>query len=354
MTSQRESPDSFGPVFCWPQLHSPPTRIPSGLRNRLCGLLRGPPSGRRRSGQRCCLFALGRIGDFVLSVSVLRLLVREFGAAHCTVVTSPQVETLASRELPGVRCITLPVDAPSLLRDIVPIWRRERPKLGADHFERLICFSHQRSIYYELALSWIGSEHELRLTPETYPQAPPEGQCAELLAHWRVAEIALGRTLAREDILPRLTSLKATDDGSLLVCPFSLDPIRNLPGELAVETLRMWRERSRAPITLGGSPADAARLADIAAVASAAGIDDIRIDTPVGLDGLLRQVSSAGALFSGDSAPAHIAAALDKPSVVVTSRSFFGFAQPWSRSDRQQVFVHGTPAAQVAAALPAL
>lgn len=290
----------------------------------------------------------------MLSVSVLRLLVRELGTAHCTVVTSPQVETLATREFPGVGCVTLPVDAPSLLRDIVPIWWRERPKFAADRFERLICFSHQRSLYYELALSWIDAQHDLRLMPETYPQTPADGLSTELLGHWRLTETVLGRRVPRAEILPRLNSLQPADDGRLLVCPFSRDLVRNLPADTAIEALRLWRERNRAPIILGGSPADLPALEQLATAARAMHVTDITVETPAGLDGLLAQVAKAGAVFAADSAPAHVAAALDKHAVVMTSRSFYGYAQPWSHSDRQQVFVHGTPAEQVAAALPAL
>ena len=341
-------------MFCSRQAQPPPTLIPSGVRDALGALLRGPLRASQRQTAPLCLFALGRLGDFVLTLSVLRLLLRESASDASVLVIPAPLAALTAREFPGIRQITLPMEAASLLREIVPIWRQERPKFATDRFERLVCFSHQRSLYYELALSWIDARHDLRLRPETYPQTPSDGLSTELLGHWRLAETVLGRPVPRADILPCFTSLQANDDGRLLVCPFSRDLVRNLPADTAIEALRLWRKNSGAPIVLGGSPADVPALEQLAAVARDARIADVTIEAPAGLDGLLDQVARAGAVFAADSAPAHVAAALDKRSVVMTSRSFFGYAQPWSRSDRQQVFVHGTPAAQVAAALPAL
>ncbi len=336
-------------MFCSRQAQPPPTQIPPALREALGALLRGPARDGPRQARPVCLFALGRLGDFVLTLSVLRTLVREFGSESCTLVLPAALATLAGRELPGVRQITLPAEAASLFREILPIWRHDRRKLAKDHFERLICLSHQRSLYYELALSWIDAGQDLRLTTDSYPQDASEGMCTELRAHWRLAEIALGRSLTREEILPRLLHPPVAEDRSLLVCPFSRDTVRNIPADTLRESLHLWRQRSRAPIVFGGSPSEQPQLRRLAAEYLGASVE-----TPDSLDGLLGQIARAGAILAADSAPAHLATALDKQAVVMTSPSFYGYAQPWSRSVRQQIFVHGTPAEQVAAALPAL
>jgi ADP-heptose:LPS heptosyltransferase len=341
-------------MFCCHQAQPPPTLIPNGVRDALGTLLRGPLRASQRRTIPVCLFALGRLGDFVLTLSALRLLLQESVPDSCLLVIPAPLAGLAARELPGVRQITLPMEAASLFREIVPIWRSERPKFATDRFERLVCFSHQRSLYYELALSWIDARQDFRLLPETYPQAPADGLSTELLGHWRLAETVLGRPVPRADILPQLTSLQATEDGRLLVCPFSRDIVRNLPADTTIQALRLWRDCNKSPIILGGSPADVPALEQLATAARAARITDVTVEAPAGLDGLLEQIAKAGAVFAADSAPAHVAAALDKRSVVMTSRSFYGYAQPWSRSDRQQVFVHGTPLEQIAAALSAL
>lgn len=341
-------------MFCSSRLQPPVTLIPTPLRDRLGTVLQGPPRGKRGPSQRACLFTLGRIGDFVLTLSAIRLLLRQFGPEGCTLVVARAQAPLAQREFPGVQCVSLPTEADGLIRDILPIWWKERRKFANLHFDRLICLRHQRALYHELVLSWIAASQDIRLMPETYPEAPAPGLCAELLGHWRLTETALGRPVARENILPRFTSLHAGNDGRLLICPCSLDVTRSLPADVLVGTLQTWRGRHRAPIVLGGSPADNAALQQLASVLRTARITDVRVETPAGLDGLLDQVARAGAIFAADSAPAHVAAALDKPSVVLTSPTYFGHAQPWARSARQQSFVHGTPAEQVAAALPPL
>lgn len=338
-------------MYCSPLLRPPPTGLPPGLRDRLGALLAGPRRRADPASRRLCVFALGWIGDFVLAVSALRLLLRAQPAGACTLVVAPAVAGLARAEFPGVECLVLPAYTNSLTRGILPLWWRERPRLGAVRYDRLVCFSHQRPLYYELALSWFDAAQDLRLTTGTYPPAPADGLSTELLGHWRLAERALGRPVARGDILPRLASVAAAEDGRLLVYPFSRDPVRHLPAELLPGILRHWREGSRAPVVFGGSPAERPALERLA---TAAHLPGLSVETPDGLDGLLAQVAGAGAVLAADSAPAHLAAALDKRCVAMTSRSFWGYAQPWTRSPRQRVFVHGTPAAEVAAALPAL
>jgi ADP-heptose:LPS heptosyltransferase len=297
---------------------------------------------------------MGRIGDFVLTLSALRLLINAFGADGCVLVLPPSLATLAAAEFPGVDQITLPMEAASLVRGILPVWRHQRSHFARDDFQQLICLSHQRSLYYEVALSWISANHEVRLRPETYPTVPTNDLSTELLAHWRVAEIALGRKVSREEILPRFESIAPGHDGRLLVYPLSLDPSRSVPVSRMIEVLRHWRKRSPAPIVLGAGPADQIELERYANAARQAGITNVVIESPAGIDGLLAHLAQAGAIFAADSGAAHIAAALDKPLVLVMDTRLYGYANPWQRSARQRVFLNTTGLEEVAAALPAL
>ncbi len=341
-------------MYCSPQLHPPATVIPAALRDWLGNRLSGKARGPRRAHRRLCVFALGWIGDFVLMLSAIRLVLREQQASDCTLIVSPATAALAQKEFPGVDCLTLPVDCSSLLRDILPLWQRERSRLSAESFDRLVCFSHQRPLHFELALSWIDAGEDFRLLPATYPAVPAGGMCTELLGHWRLVEQVLGRTVDREEMLPRFTSLTPGNDGRLVVYPFSRDAARNLAPAQVVRVLRRWRERSRAPIVLGGGPADEPSLRECAALARLAGLEISGVETPQGVDGLLRHVAEAGAVLSSDSAAGHIAAALDKPCVVITTPGFLGYCQPWARSGRQKVFLDDARDETVAGALPAL
>ena len=310
--------------------------IPTAIRNRLGALLSGPSSGKRLRRHRACLYALGRIGDFVLVLSALRRLIREFGPDGCVLVIPEATAPIVTREFPGVRFITLPGEAASFIRDILPAWWRERKKFSDDHFQQLVCLSHQRSLYYEVTLSWIVAEKDTRLMPETYPQTARDGLCTELLAHWQLVETVLGRRVSREDILPRFVSLSASDDGRLLVYPLSRDLLRSLPIGKVIEILRLWRERSRAPIVFGGSPAEASALAVYCAAARQAGLEDVTMEMPATVDGFLEHIARASSLLAAESAAAHIAAALDKPTVVMMGGGVPGYCQPWRRSTRQQ------------------
>jgi ADP-heptose:LPS heptosyltransferase len=278
---------------------------------------------------------MGRIGDFVLMLSALRRLIRELGSDDCVLVVSASTHPIARREFPGVRCITLPTDAPSLIRGIIPAWWSERRKFSCDRFHQRICLCHQRGLYYELALSWIDAEQDVRLMPETYPLAS-EGLCTELLAHRRVVEVALDRQVATADILPVLTSVNVSDDGRLLVYPFSTDEYRRLPVDLTVAVLCQWRTRSRAPIVFGGSPAEAPLLESYAMAARQAGLDQVNVELPPSLDLLLEHIACAGAIFAAETGAAHIATALDKQTVVLAGGALSGYCYPWRRSARQQ------------------
>ncbi|MDI1247854.1 MAG: glycosyltransferase family 9 protein [Lacunisphaera sp.] len=341
-------------MYCSPQLHPPATALPTGLRDWLGARLSGPARGPRHEHRQLCVFALGWVGDFVLALPGIRLVLGKHAPAGCTLVIAPAVAALAQTEFPGVECLLLPVECSSLARDILPLWWRERARLSSVRHDRLVCFSHQRPLHYELALSWIDAGQDFRLLPASYPTMTAGELCTELRAHRELAEQVLGRPVSREEILPRFTGLAPGDDGRLVVYPFSRDVARNLAPAHVIRVLRLWREGSRAPIVLGGSPAEAPQLRHCAELARSAGLEISGIETPHGIDRLLQHVAQAGAVLSADSAAGHIATALDKPCVVITTPGFFGYCQPWTRSGRQQVFLADAPAGAVAAALPAL
>lgn len=339
-------------MFCSSLVQRPRTLIPTAMRNALGSLLRGPPRGKRRVSRQVCLFALGMIGDVVLALSALRRLIEHHGPQHCVLVVSPSVQALARREFPGVEIVLLPSDAPSLTRDILPLWWRERRQFAAYRFDRCVCFNHQRSLYYEVAVSWADATEDFRLQPETYP-ALTAGLGTELLAHRRVAELALDRPLELAEILPRFTSVPAGDDGRLLVYPLSRDSSRSLPVTQVVAILRHWRAHRTAPVVLGGSPRDLAVLESYAAACGAAGLGGVTVEAPAGVVAFVAHVAAAGAVLSADSAAGHISTAFDKPTVVLTSRDWLGLCQPWTRSARQKVFLRDAPDAEIAAALDA-
>ncbi len=319
------------------------TIIPTAIRNWLGARLSGPRGDERLRRYQACLYVLGRIGDFVLALSALRLLIRKFGSDGCVLVVPESAFGIAAREFPGVRCIALPAEAASLIRGILPAWWRERRKFSEDRFQQLVCLSHQRSLYYEVSLSWIDAEKDMRLRPETYPTVASDGLCTELLAHWHLVETVLGHPVSREDILPSFSSIPTNDDGRLLVYPLARDALRHLPVEKVIGVLRLWRERSQAPISFGGSPAEAPALTEYLAAAKQAGLAGITMELPVGVDGFFEHIARAGALLASESAAAHIAIAFNKPTVVMMGGGVYGYCQPWRSSDRQTTVQYPMP-----------
>ena len=100
--------------------------LPETLRHWIARGLSHPPAGPRQRRRSACLLASGRIGDFVLQLSLVRLLTQHFGPADCTLVLPPILAPLAAAEFPGVELIPLPLEAASLTRELIPMWWRER------------------------------------------------------------------------------------------------------------------------------------------------------------------------------------------------------------------------------------
>ncbi len=330
-------------MHCSPILRLPRTWLPGRLRQWIGAQLSGPPAGPKIRRSRACLYAVGRLGDFVLVLSAVRRVLAEYGPENCTLVVAYATLPLAAREFPLARLIGLPTEASSLIREIIPAWWQERKKFVTDHFEQSICLSHQRTLYHEITLSWISAGQDIRLLPETYPTILTEGLSTDLLAHQQVVETVLGHPVSREEILPQFTTLHSSDNGRLLVYPLSRDPARCLSIRQVVEVLRLWRVRSRAPIVFGGSPADAIALEDYFACALRAKLDGLSVELPAGVDGFFNHIAQAGAVLTTETAAAHVATALDKPTVVLLGGGLQGLCYPWRRSTRQIQVQHPLP-----------
>lgn len=329
------------------------TRLPPALRRWLGARLQGPPPGTACQQRSTCVFALGRIGDFIVAASALRLLARAAGPGGCTLVIRPELAALATAEVPDADLIMLPGDAPSLVRDMIPAWWRERPKFAATWFTRKVALCHYRSLYQEIVYSWICAEQAVHLTDATYPAASGNDG-TELAAHRLVTATALGRGVTPAEIEPRLIATEAGNDGRLLVYPLSHDGSRSLPAERIAAILRHWRGLGRKPVVLGGSPRDLVLLESYAAILRAAGVGPVTVEAPAGVPAFIRHVAAAGAVLSADSAAAHAGIALDKSVTVLMPREWYGLLLPWRRSARQKIFLLETADADIAAALPPL
>lgn len=324
-------------------LRSSPTRIPPRLREWLAAQLTGTAKQRRRPRRKACLYVVGRIGDFVLMLSALRLILTEYGQKNCTLIIAEATLPLAVREFPQARLFCVPGESTSLLKGFLPLWWRQREKLSADHYDRFFCLRHQRDPYHEMIVSWIATDQLIKLERATYPITALPALCTELIAHQRVVEIALGHSINPAQILPQFTTQPTRNDGRLLVYPLSRDSQRCLPITKTIAALRLWRDRSSAPIIFSGSLAEAQILAEYRLAAQQAKIEHVGLELPVSLSALVEQIAQAGVVLTVETAAVHIATALDKPTIAVLGGGIYGLCYPWRRSQLQLVVQHHLP-----------
>lgn len=303
----------------------------------------GPPPGVLQRRWRAAIFQLDRLGDFVLAVSTVRTLLATWGETDCLLVLSDAAAPLAAREFPRTPRIVLPPSAPSITRNLVPLWVRARPVFRGQVFDQVVCLSHHRDVYKETALSWLATARTDRLTRTTYPKSASDPWCLELLAHRQLASTALGRTLTLEEIVPQFSSIASTRGADLLVCPFASEPIRGLPEALLLAASISWRARSLAAIVLSGGAGDEPRLQQLAALLRERRLDPVTVAAADSFDGFLARVATAGTVLAVESGPAHLAIALDKPAVILLGGGRPGLCLPWRRSSRQVILQHVVP-----------
>jgi ADP-heptose:LPS heptosyltransferase len=361
-------------MFSSPLLVADRTWLPTRWREWAGRHLSGPPPGpvqRRFAG---AIFQVDRLGDFVLALSVIRKLLAAWGEERSLLVVSSAAASLASLEFPRTPRVILPVDAPSLTRNLVPIWWRHRRKLRGTFCERVVCLSHHRDLYKSVVLSWIATARMEKLDDTTFPATASDSQCRELAAHRKLVGDSLGWPLTQEEILPRLKSISPRDGEDLLVCPFASESVRQMPRPLLLAALSQWRARSKAPITFCSSARDAGAVQQLIDDAQREGLGPLNVPMTGSFEPFLAAIANAGAVLAVESGHSHLATALDKRACIVMGGGAYGWAAPWRLSDRQ-VMLHERvpcygcgwrcnepevycltkiPPAAIAAALPAL
>ncbi len=329
-------------MFSSPLLRPPRTRLPAPLRERIGQLLGGPPRGGPTRPFRAAIFQLDRLGDFVLTLSAVRTMLATWGADSCLLVVSRSAAPLAALEFPHTPRLVLTDSAPGVLHDLLPLWRRERPLFRGLACERVVCLSHHRDLYKQVALSWLRTPQIHQLDRSTYPTAHAADSCLELTAHHQLTQAALGRPVSADEITPHFTQLSSHDGPELVVCPVSTDALRRLPDSVLLPALIRWRTRSIAPITFSGPPSAEAELNALAARLRAAVSGLVNIAVHDSFPAFAARLAAAGAVLATESAPGHFATALDKRAVVAVGGGLFGLCSPWRRSTRQVIAQHRT------------
>ena len=337
---------------------------PGLLRSAALRLLAGARVRRSSPGGavgRVCLFKPDGIGDFVLSLGALRLLAAHHGEANCEIVVSSPVADLARAEFPLARILSLPlIGASRGLERVVRGWFKWRQCLSTHTADMIFCLRHHRNLEEECALLWMNARQVVGLTnstqgiaaadqaalPPTLTASAPRpvrsdlALCLELESHRQLLRLALSREIATDELLPRLVSASPTPGSALLLAPFSSSVFKDYPNPQMVEAVAQLLARIRVPLQLAGSPGDRPRLEELRhLVESRCGVP-LELLPAGSVVEFARAIARARAVLTVDTAAAHLATALDKPTVVIHNGVHFGMFGPWCRSERQRWLVH--------------
>lgn len=343
---------------------SPDKTTRGGILRRIRGIitrwlarpLRHQP-GRRF---RAAIVKVDRLGDFVLAVSAIRRALAHFGEEECLLLISPQVEPLAASEFPRTARLVLPaaVGHKRLLRE----GRRARAMLRSISCEEAICLRHQRWDWDELILAWLDAERchvlddplgpayfsarntFLHQTPGRVDFPPPSSAlespaaplCRELRMHRQLLTAVFDRAVTEEEVLPRFEHLGRNPTATgIVVLPFGSAKIRDFPEKLIRKVLKTVREHTPLPIKLYGDAGQRARLLRLAEWLREEGVSDVTCAAPAKVTAFVEAISGAKLVLTVETSAAHLAAAFDRPAVVVMGGGHYGQFGPWRRSARQ-------------------
>lgn len=310
---------------------------------------------RRKKRQfRLTILKLDRLGDAVLSLGAARELLREFGTKETLMVVSTVAEPLFRAELPEVELLVLPPFCERYVPDLLVFLCCHAARLRSISTETLVCLRHQPSDYQHVIVRLIapakchasrwdrGGENVSLSFPRavlvSYPQVS-EGTCLELEAHRRLVESVTGKNTEIEVVTPTILAAQVVAGRVLLVCPLAGAAIRHYPPHLLAAVIHDFLQRVSLPVEFCLPPE--ADIEPWQSAMSAAGVPQAKWHRPETLEILLQLVARSCLVLAPDSAPAHIATALDKPGVFLLGGGHFGMFAPWSKSQRQVWLHHG-------------
>lgn len=298
---------------------------------------------------RLTILKLDRLGDAVLSLGAVRKLVSVFPEEETLLIVSTIAAPLFRREFPAATLLVMPPFCLRFWPDFVLGVLRHASALRAIVTEHFVCLRHQHSDYLHAiammvnarrcyASRWEGNgEHTSLSFPRCLFSRYPDKSftaCLELEAHRRVVESVLGAPIDLENMFPALRNITVVEGGSLLVCPVAGSPIRQYPANCLAEAIRLFlQECPGTPVQFCLPPgANRKEWEDALAVRQ---IEPVQWSIPNDLESLVDLVARARIVLAPDSAPAHLATALDKPGVFLLGGGHFGMFGPWKKSERQ-------------------
>ncbi|MGD1086619.1 MAG: glycosyltransferase family 9 protein [Verrucomicrobiota bacterium] len=337
---------------------------PAFTRKLLAALLAGRrPGGTRQPPRRlkACVFKLDGIGDFVLALGAVRQILDHYGEAQCALVVSKSAADLARSEFPRAAVLGFPQFTGGM-KSMLALYFGHAAQLGGYSFEKLISLRYQRTTFHHLALSWINASHSVSFanTPDLLesdktiyqfllterlplPMHAPPGFSLELERHRKIVEHIRQQETTMAGILPRFTSFVPKTGADLIVTPYGGSPIRDYAEDKLIAVLKEVSRSVAAPIRLCGGPAERTRLGRLGAALRSQGVANISVEIPKSLVEFAQRVADAKAVLTVETSTAHLAAALDKPAVILIGGGHFGLLGPWQRSSKQRWLTNQLP-----------
>ncbi|HZZ19643.1 MAG TPA: glycosyltransferase family 9 protein [Opitutaceae bacterium] len=308
-----------------------------------------------KPSRRVAIIKLGKLGDNVLALGAMKALIDHFGAENCTVVSSTYGRDLVSSIFPKVEILTVTTNHSTLRRTLHDLLRLRRHTIFCEGVDVLVSLQHHRTLHDDLITSAIpasrtwglanselgeaGLSDQLVRAKFAFDNTPPlpgpnSHACRELELHATLLSSVLGRSVSSTDLRPRIigTGAPALAIG---LAPFSGSVLRDVPMPLVLATCTTAKALGYQVHVWSPSPKDTRALEMVGRLRDQTSADVRLVHTP-GITDLVRAVSSVRAVVAAESAPAHLAAAMDKPLVGILGGGHFGWFAPWTVSDNQR------------------
>lgn len=319
---------------------------------------------------RLFVFKTDGIGDFFLASGAVRCLANRYGEENLTVSVLPPLEPVVRGQFPKAEVIALPIRKKRVILNVFAAncLRCFRPFLRLIRLpaERSVSLRNMRDylmnvLYYAVPArhrvvvenQLLGNGRPVRrwteraflawFRPEVlpYPDLQP-GVPSELAAHRAAVSAVLGREVTLADIWPQLRPVGPSPiGGRYRVCaPFANGGGKDFPTERWVSLFVEFHRRGEwVRLLLTGSREQSPMLEGFVAAVRAAipGIgEEIGIHIPHDLQAFVDFLASAELVLTVDTAAAHAATALDRPTLILFSGQSRGIFAPWVRSERQR------------------
>jgi ADP-heptose:LPS heptosyltransferase len=169
-----------------------------------------------------------------------------------------------------------------------------------------------------------------------YPEKREGSFCRELVASQAIIQQI--QSCSREDVLPSITSVLVNQQGYLLCSPISSHVEKDFPKDTLRTVLSEEKIDHFSKVIITGVRNDLTKIQGlIDFIKNETDADHLVLESkfPDSLSSYIEMIANAYAVLTVDTATAHIATALDKPTVVLLGGGHFDSFGPWFRSSKQ-------------------